>query len=54
MGIVHLLKQPQCLLKRKNIMGIKLICKYISLFQTLHEHDVELAFFTNELNKTIK
>ena len=33
---------------------IKLICKYISLFHTLHEHDVELAFFTNELNKTIK
>ena len=33
---------------------IKLICKYISLFHTLHEHDVELAFFTNELNKNIK
>ena len=33
---------------------VKLICKYISLFHTLHEHDVELAFFTNELNKTIK
>ena len=33
---------------------IKLICKYISLFHTLHEDDIELALFTNELNKNIK
>ena len=33
---------------------IKLICKYISIFHTLHEDDIELALFTNELNKNIK
>jgi len=33
---------------------IKLICKYISLFHTLHEDDIELAMFTNELNNNIK
>mgnify|MGYP001473851988 CR=1 FL=1 len=33
---------------------IKLICKYISIFHTLHEDDIELALFINELNKKIK
>ena len=33
---------------------IKLICKYISLFHTLHEDDIELAIFTSELNNNIK
>jgi replication factor C subunit 2/4 len=33
---------------------IKQICKYISLFHTLHEDDIELAMFTNELNNNIK
>ena len=32
---------------------IKIICKYISFFHTLHEDDIELALFTNELNKNI-
>ena len=32
---------------------IKLICKYISIFHTLHEDDIELALFTNELFKYI-
>jgi len=32
---------------------IKLLLKYISLFYTLHENDVELIFFTNELIKNI-
>ena len=30
---------------------VKLICKYISIFHSLHEDDIELAFFTNELFK---
>ncbi len=30
---------------------IKLILKYIALFHTLHENDIELALFTNELFK---
>ena len=32
---------------------IKIICKYISIFHTEHEYDIELAFFTNELIKNI-
>ena len=32
---------------------IKIICKYISIFHTSHEYDIELAFFTNELIKNI-
>ena len=32
---------------------IKYICKYISIFHTIHESEVELALFTNELNKNI-
>jgi len=32
---------------------IKLILKYIAFFHTIHENEVELAFFTNELVKLI-
>ena len=28
---------------------IKIICKYISLFHTQHEHSIELTFFTHDL-----
>ena len=28
---------------------IKLICEYISIFNTIHEHEIELAIFTNKL-----
>ena len=28
---------------------ITIICRYISLFHTLHENDIELIFFTHEL-----
>ena len=30
---------------------IKYICKYISIFHTVHEDEIELALFTNEINK---
>ena len=33
---------------------IKYICKYISIFHTIHEAEIELAFFTNEINKNIR
>jgi len=32
---------------------IKYICKYIAIFHTLHESEIELALFTNEINKKI-
>ena len=33
--------------------SIKLILKYIALFHTLHENEIELALFTNELLKLL-
>lgn len=38
--------------KNKYII-LKYICKYIEIFYTIHEDDVELVFFTNELIKNI-
>ena len=32
---------------------IKYICKYIAIFHTIHEAEIELAFFTNEIKKKI-
>ena len=32
---------------------IKLILKYIAIFHTLHESEIELALFTNELYKIV-
>jgi DNA polymerase III delta prime subunit len=32
---------------------IKFICKYIAIFYKIHEHKIELAFFTNNLIKKI-
>ena len=29
------------------------ICKYISYFHTLHEHEIELVFFTDQLIRTV-
>ena len=29
------------------------ICQYISLFHTLHEHEIELLFFTDKLIRTV-
>lgn len=53
-GYFTFIKITQMLDETQKYKIIKLICKYISIFHTLHEHDIELAFFTNELNKTIK
>ena len=32
---------------------VKLICKYITFFHFIHEDEVELALFTNEIKKNI-
>jgi hypothetical protein len=32
---------------------IKIICKYIVFFNQLHEHQIELSFFTADLVATI-
>ena len=33
---------------------IKLICKYITIFHTIHEDVIELILFTNDLKKTLE
>ena len=33
---------------------IKLICKYITIFHTIHEDEIELILFTNDLKKTLE
>jgi len=33
---------------------IRNICQYISYFHTLHEHEIELVFFTDQLIRTVK
>jgi hypothetical protein len=32
---------------------IKLICKYITIFHNIHEDEIELSLFTNNLNNLI-
>jgi len=53
-GYFTFIKITPLLNETQKYKTIKLICKYISIFHTLHEDDTELALFTNELNKTIK
>ena len=33
---------------------IKILLKYIAIFHTLHENEIELAFFTNALFKSFQ
>ena len=35
--------------ENKKYLIIKLICKYITIFYNIHEEEIELAFFTNNL-----
>jgi len=53
-GYFVFIKMTSLLNETQKYKIIKLICKYISIFHTLHENDIELALFTNELNKNIK
>ena len=46
-------KTTEILDETSKYMLIKYICKYISIFHTIHESELELALFTNELNKNI-
>jgi hypothetical protein len=47
------IKTTNILDENSKYLLIKYICKYISIFHTIHESEVELALFTNELNKNI-
>jgi DNA polymerase III delta prime subunit len=33
---------------------ISVICKYITIFHNIHEHEIELAFFTNNVSKILQ
>ena len=48
------IKISTLLTEQKKYQVIKYICKYISLFHTLHEHEIELLFFTQELIELIE
>ena len=43
------IKHTSLLPEKVKFKIIKIICKYISLFHTLHENYIELIFFTNDL-----
>ena len=47
------IKTTTILNEQRKYKLIKHICKYISIFHTIHEDEIELALFTNELNKNI-
>ena len=47
------IKTTNILNEQSKYLLIKYICKYISVFHTIHESEIELALFTNELNKNI-
>ena len=52
-GYFSFVKTTPLLDEEKKYQIIKIICKYICLFHTLHEDEIELVLFTNELNKKI-
>ena len=47
------IKNTYCLSEDEKYKIIPIICKYISIFHTVHEDEIELALFTNNLIKTI-
>lgn len=43
------IKTTNLLTEQQKYLIIPLICKYITIFNEIHEHDIELVFFTNNL-----
>lgn len=41
------------LIEKEKYDVVKLICKYISIFYNQHEHEIELYFFTNNLQQVL-
>jgi DNA polymerase III delta prime subunit len=46
-------KSTNVLTEQQKYNIIPIICKYISIFHNIHEHEVELSLFTNNLNYTL-
>ena len=47
------IKITNILQEEEKYKTISIICKYISLFHTLHENEIELTFITNDLINNI-
>ena len=47
--MVKTLKTTDILTETQKYEIIKLLCKYISIFHNIHEDEIELALFTNNL-----
>ena len=47
------IKYTNSINEKKKYEIIKLICKYTTIFYTVHEDNIELALFVNELNKKL-
>ena len=47
------LKSTKILDENKKYLIMKLLCKYITIFYNIHEDEIELALFTNNLIKII-
>ena len=47
------IKYTNSINEEKKYEIIKLICKYTTIFYTVHEDNIELALFVNELNKKL-
>ena len=47
------LKQTPLLNEKQKYLSIPLLCKYITVFNKIHEDGIELAIFTNEFHKIL-
>ena len=47
------IKMTTFISEKKKYDIIKIICKYISIFHTIHENEIELVLFTNDLIKIL-
>ena len=45
------IKKTELLTEDQKYQFVKLICKYITMFHEVHEDEIELALFTNNLVK---
>ena len=46
-------KNTTLLTEEEKYQIIPLICKYITIFNTIHEDEIELALFTNNISQTL-
>ena len=47
------IKNTNCVNEEQKYNIIPHICKYIAVFNEIHEHEIELALFTNNISKCV-